>query len=123
MIVCLPYEANFLYFCTMKTLILRRLFLIALFAAVFPVATRASVSAGPQYAVSEVAVLDSVPSRKPAEKPGDKKPGDKPEIKEVPKSKRQIRPQAVGERIKIKPPVKVKPNIIKKPVVHIKRGR
>lgn len=122
MIVCLPHEANFLYFYTMKTLILHRLCLIALFAALLPVAARASVPGDLQSAFTEVVVLDSVPSRKPAAKPENKKPSDKPEIKEVPKSKRQIRPQAVGEKIRVKPPVKVKPNIIKKPAIRIKKA-
>ena len=122
MIVCLPHEANFLYFCKMKTILLHRLFLIALFAALVPLSALAGSSGSTHFKLSEaVFALDSVPSKKPDAKP-ENKPSDKPEIKEVPKSRRQIKPSAVGEKIRVKPPVHVKPNIIKKPVGNIKRA-
>ncbi len=44
----------------------------------------------------------------------------KPEIKEVPKSRRQVKPVAVGAKIKIKTPVKIKP-IIKRPIGLIRK--
>ena len=104
----------------MKTNLVCRLFMIALFAALLPLATMAGNSGYARFRFSDpVFTLDSVP-KKPAAKP-ENKPTDKPEIKEVPKSRRQIKPAAVGERIKIKPPVRVKPNI-KKPIGNIKRA-
>lgn len=121
MIVCLPHEANFLYFCNrMKALLLYRLFLAACFAVLLPYA-----AAGKQHMLQPVAsypviLSDSIPPGKPASRP-DKKPSDKPEIKEVPKSRRQIKPAAVGEKIRIKPPVRIKPDMIKKPGKHIRR--
>lgn len=119
MIVCLPHEANFLYFCKMKSNLVYRLFLIALFAALLPLAAMAGKGSAHLRSYDTEFTLDSVP-KKPAAKP-EKKPSDKPEIKEVPKARRQIKPAAVGDRIKINPPVRVKPNI-KKPVGNIKRG-
>lgn len=122
MIVCLPHEANFLYFCKMKITLLHRLFLIALFAALMPFAALAGNSNNARFKLSDpVFAIDSVPSKKPDNKP-ENKPSDKPEIKEVPKSRRQIKPSAVGEKIRVKPPVRVKPNIIRKPAGNIKRA-
>lgn len=62
---------------------------------------------------SPVAVTDSVPARKPAAKPEE---ANQPDIKEVPKSKKQAKPLPVGEniKIKVKPPVRIKP-MIKRP--------
>ena len=93
--------------------------MIALFAALLPLAATAGNHSASLKSYDTEFALDSVP-KKPAAKP-EKKPSEKPEIKEVPKSRRQIKPAAVGDRIKIKPPVRVKPNI-KKPVGNIKRG-
>jgi hypothetical protein len=56
--------------------------------------------------------LDSVPRIKHA---GDKKQeGKKPDIKEVPKSRRQLKPSAVKGRVKGKPVKIPKPKVIKK---------
>ena len=57
---------------------------------------------------------DSVPKvKKPSEKQQD---GKKPEIKEVPKSRRQLKPGTVKDRIKTKPVKVPKPKVIKKAV-------
>ena len=122
MIVCLPYEANFLYFCRMKTSMIYRLFLIGLFAVSLSVTAKASHPIAKRGISDIVFTLDTVPSKKPAADTRKEPEKKKPEIKEVPKSRRQIKPKAVGERIKGKPPVRVKPKIIKKPVKNIKRA-
>ena len=73
---------------------------------------------------SDITVLnltDSTSKKQPV-KPDDKKEEvKKPDIKEVPKSKRQIKPIAVGARIKIKTPVKIRPNI-KRPLGLIRKS-
>jgi hypothetical protein len=73
--------------------------------------------------------VDSIPQKQPAtedDKKGDNKTQDpkiiakKPDIKEVPKAKRKIKPAAVKTKIKI-PVKRVKP-VIKKPVRLIRRN-
>lgn len=60
-------------------------------------------------------------SKKQRGNPDDKKEDvKKTEIKEVPKSKRQLKPVAVGTKIKIKIPVKIRP-IIKRPAGLIRK--
>lgn len=67
-----------------------------------------------------LAVADTSIRKEPV-KQGKTKEGEKPEIKEVPKSKRQLKPAAVKTLIKIKTPIKrIKP-IIKRPLGLIKR--
>ena len=76
------------------------------------------------YAMPDLPVLtmsDST-SRKQPGKPDDKKEDVKrPDIKEVPKSKRHLKPAAVKARIKIKTPVKIRPNI-KRPMGLIRKA-
>lgn len=103
----------------MKAL-LHRLFLGACFAAMLPYEAVAGNGYISRYVLSDpIAAQDSVPSNKPAAKP-ESKPSDKPEIKEVPKSRRQLKPSVVDDKIRIKPPIRVKP-VIKDAGGYIKR--
>lgn len=66
----------------------------------------------------EVSVLqDTIPSKKPAEKkPEENRPDIKPDIKEVPKSRRQLKPGVVTDRIKVRPVKIPRPKIIKRTI-------
>ncbi|MEO8793932.1 MAG: hypothetical protein ABI390_00625 [Daejeonella sp.] len=73
--------------------------------------------------LSSFAPADSTQKKpKDVENKKDDKKDDikKPEIKQVPKSRRQVKPIAVGAKIKIKTPVKIKP-IIKRPIGLIRK--
>ena len=71
------------------------------------------------------AMPDSAGQKKPVvqdEKADKKKKADqKPDIKEVPKSKRQLKPAAVKTKVKIKTPVKKIKPVIKKPVKLVRK--
>ena len=93
-------------------------------AILLPVAASAKITVSTISDLPELrmmAITDTT-SKKQKVKPDDKKEdGKKAEVKEVPKSKRQIKPVAVGTRIKIKTPVKLRP-IIKRPVGLIRKN-
>ncbi|HXI01351.1 MAG TPA: hypothetical protein VNI52_13870 [Sphingobacteriaceae bacterium] len=96
----------------MKALLYRR-FVIVCLIALFPFAVKANNR--PRLSNAVFATDSIPPNKQPAAKPS-----DKPEIKEVPKSKRQLKPSRVDEKIRIKPPIKIKPDIIKRPIGQIK---
>ena len=82
-----------------------------------------------QHGLTSSNVVDSIPQKQPVkkdDKKGDDKTQDpkiianKPDIKEVPKAKRKLKPAAVKTKIKI-PVKRVKP-VIKKPVRLIRRN-
>ena len=93
--------------------------LFSLFVLSFPAIASAGGSKKIDYRMTRVeASLDSVPG---ARQSGDKKQtvdkkkeGNNPEIKEVPKSRRQLKPSAVKGRVKTKPVKIPKPKVIKK---------
>ncbi len=68
---------------------------------------------------------DSTIKKQPVKADDKNQKGKKPDIKEVPKSKPQVKPAAVKTRIKIKTPVKkpvIKRPVIKRPTGLIKRN-
>lgn len=63
-------------------------------------------------------LLDTIPHTKPPEK---KPEENRPNIKEVPKSRRQLKPRGVIDRIKVKPVRIPRPRIIKHPILRLIR--
>jgi hypothetical protein len=92
--------------------ILLKALLFSLFVFVLPATALAKSSMRDCYEMAGIeAGLDSVPKVKQS---GDKtKEQKKPEIKEVPKSRRQLKPSAVKDRLKTKPVKIPKPKVIK----------
>ena len=73
-------------------------------------------------AIWEIALVDSVPvSKKPGDKGDKKKDNKQPEVKEVPKSRRQIKPSVVKPGVKVKPVRIPKPKVIKRTIGSLSR--
>lgn len=104
------------------------IFLLITLAGILPVGASVKIPFSSYRVISASPVeisIDSVIKKQPVKKDGNKQKGQKgdakkTEIKEVPKSKRQLKPAAV--KTKIKTPVKrVKP-VIKRPVKLIRKN-